>query len=966
MKNYFLLVVVQCFAFASVSFAQLDSVYYQGPLQGSVTGGAIQNTDNFTDDLIIGGEMKVVPLREMNSPDNEPNLIDFAESLVTPSIYVEDSPKDIDGNSNSGQEVILQSFLGIGMTQYIPPDQTMAVGPNHIIVCANSLFKIFDKQGNVLKTISAGGWWAPVSPFESGDPQVIYDHYTQRWVLVWMEANDSPPAYANLIAYSDDDNPLGVWYMYRLPHNSFPDYPKLGFDDEALYVMSRQVNFNYNLIRIINKSEFYSSNGGPVTYKDLYNIRTPGGGSASGALDCIHPAISYTPGSGAWFFWSRGSLSGPSSANFYALYKITNPLTNPGLRGKALNVTTYNTPPLGGQLGGGVGLETTGWMSRAPVVRDGFLYAAHDIRNSTNAAYSSVKYLKVDLSTPSIVENIEFGNVGYYYLFPAVTVDKDHNVAITFTRSATTEYAGAYFSTRLAGDPPGLNPSIPIAVGQGNYQQVGSGRNRWGDYMGIYLDPVTERNIWMATEFASATNTWGVQVGEIIIGPYSGAYAYLIPKSIDFKEVETGTKSQNASVIIANYGDADLVISNIPSSFDDFNFESTVSFPLTIASYDSVTLEFSYLPTGEGADNVVYPVTSNDPLLSGVSLSGSGYDVVLASEKTFYASSGLQNSGNILSIDPTTGVGTTIGSSLFNEVTSIAINPVDGKMYGLAAGTGSSDLLKINVGEGDAHIYFTLNITQMAGIAFDTSGVLYGMSRTGELHTIDLTDGSTNLVVDAVGSYLGITFHPETNELWATSRAVAPPNREAIFKVNLTTGDTTIVGYTGLGKQTNTIAFDENLNLFGVIGSTSELNDFVSINTSTGVGSVIGSVGFKHILGLAYLDQILTSVEGDDNETIPSDYALKQNYPNPFNPITKIDFSLPAESDVKLIIYNILGQEVIQLVNNQMSAGNHSVTWNANDAGGNQLTSGIYLYKLTASGVNGGEFQDIKKMILLK
>ncbi|MBE0570727.1 MAG: T9SS type A sorting domain-containing protein [Ignavibacteriaceae bacterium] len=287
-------------------------------------------------------------------------------------------------------------------------------------------------------------------------------------------------------------------------------------------------------------------------------------------------------------------------------------------------------------------------------------------------------------------------------------------------------------------------------------------------------------------------------------------------------------------------------------------------------------------------------------------------------------------------------------------------------MYGIAAGTGSSELLKINAGEGDAHIYYNLNIAQMAGIAFDTSGVLYGIARTGELYTIDLTDGSSNFVVDAVGSYLSITFHPETNELWATSRAVALPNREAIFKVNLSTGDTTIVGYTGLGKQTNTIAFDENLNLFGTIGSTTELNDFVNINSSTGVGSIIGSIGFKHILGLAYVDQILTSIEGDNNETIPSDYALKQNYPNPFNPTTRIDFSLPAESNVKLIIYNILGQEVIQLVNDQMSAGNHSVNWNANDAAGNQLTSGIYLYKLTASSVNGGEFQDIKKMILLK
>ena len=230
-----------------------------------------------------------------------------------------------------------------------------------------------------------------------------------------------------------------------------------------------------------------------------------------------------------------------------------------------------------------------------------------------------------------------------------------------------------------------------------------------------------------------------------------------------------------------------------------------------------------------------------------------------------------------------------------------------------------------------------------------------------------MTDGSTTFIVDAIGSYLGVAFHPGTNELWATSRAVAGVNVDAIFTVDLITGDTTIVGHTGLGKQTNAIAFDENLNLFGVIGSSAQMNDFVSIDPATAVGSIIGSVGSQHILGLAYVNQILTGVEDDNNiGNIPSDFALRQNYPNPFNPSTRIDFSLPTESNVKLIVYNILGQEVLKLVDNQMFAGNHSVIWNANDAAGAKLTSGIYLYKLTASGINGKEFQSTMKMILMK
>lgn len=99
---------------------------------------------------------------------------------------------------------------------------------------------------------------------------------------------------------------------------------------------------------------------------------------------------------------------------------------------------------------------------------------------------------------------------------------------------------------------------------------------------------------------------------------------------------------------------------------------------------------------------------------------------------------------------------------------------------------------------------------------------------------------------------------------------------------------------------------------------------------------------------------------------VPETFSLKQNYPNPFNPTTKIEFSLPVAAKVELRIYNILGQQVASLINDQRSAGNHSVLWDANDSNGMKLSSGIYFYMLKASSVDGNEFQEIRKMVLLK
>jgi hypothetical protein len=90
--------------------------------------------------------------------------------------------------------------------------------------------------------------------------------------------------------------------------------------------------------------------------------------------------------------------------------------------------------------------------------------------------------------------------------------------------------------------------------------------------------------------------------------------------------------------------------------------------------------------------------------------------------------------------------------------------------------------------------------------------------------------------------------------------------------------------------------------------------------------------------------------------TLPIEYALSQNYPNPFNPATTISFAMPQAGYAKLEIYNTLGQLVATLVDEELEAGTHAVTWDAS-----VQASGLYLYRLTTS-----DFVETKKMLLLK
>ena len=100
----------------------------------------------------------------------------------------------------------------------------------------------------------------------------------------------------------------------------------------------------------------------------------------------------------------------------------------------------------------------------------------------------------------------------------------------------------------------------------------------------------------------------------------------------------------------------------------------------------------------------------------------------------------------------------------------------------------------------------------------------------------------------------------------------------------------------------------------------------------------------------------------DDNQgTLPTDYSLEQNYPNPFNPETVIEFNLPAPSHVTMTVFNIIGQKVTDIVDENLSAGNKRVVWDGRDAAGHEVQSGVYFYRITTD-----KFSMTRKMMLLK
>ena len=93
-----------------------------------------------------------------------------------------------------------------------------------------------------------------------------------------------------------------------------------------------------------------------------------------------------------------------------------------------------------------------------------------------------------------------------------------------------------------------------------------------------------------------------------------------------------------------------------------------------------------------------------------------------------------------------------------------------------------------------------------------------------------------------------------------------------------------------------------------------------------------------------------------EDRSLPSEFTLSQNYPNPFNPVTVIRYSIPKAEKVSLVVYNLIGEKVAYLVDEQKRTGSFTVVWDASN-----VASGIYFYKLHAGG-----FVQTRKMVLLK
>lgn len=453
------------------------------------------------------------------------------------------------------------------------------------------------------------------------------------------------------------------------------------------------------------------------------------------------------------------------------------------------------------------------------------------------------------------------------------------------------------------------------------------------------------------------------------IGAYGGRGASLfpefdrpflyIPKSeATFGHVPPTGELKTVSVRYWNYGtrvlsvDSSRIAGNV---LNGVSIDPAGPRQIKANSADSIRITWASSQPATMADTLLlYHRDSSQKSPARIPVSGKSFVLVPAKEGVMYTFSGAADSGKMYTLDTAKGAAVFRGSTGYPAIASARINPATKELVALTA-TSTPQLIRVSSEDALNDLIAPVSLSNPKGMAFRSDGTLIVGVLSGEIYSVDMNSGAAAKIVSTGLRIAGLAFDPLDGRLWASVRTPFT-GKDNIYTIDLSTGTPTLIGATGFGVGTKDITFDSRGQMFGVLDSGSAKQSYlISINTLTGVGTLIGGTGVSAIEAVELVSYYLSSVQGIGIGP-PDDFRLEQNYPNPFNPTTRIRFAIPDSRFVSLKVFDTLGREVSTLVNEQEPAGSYEVRFD-----GSSFASGVYLCRLQAGG-----FVEARKMILAK
>ncbi|MGA9117229.1 MAG: FlgD immunoglobulin-like domain containing protein [Bacteroidota bacterium] len=489
----------------------------------------------------------------------------------------------------------------------------------------------------------------------------------------------------------------------------------------------------------------------------------------------------------------------------------------------------------------------------------------------------------------------------------------------------------------------------------------------WQDFNnGLANVVVSELEIQDAARKLRAA-TYGRGIWESDLLPNQGVVIGASPGTLDFGPLEAAAGSDTARITVASYGTDTLEVTSVGGTTPAFRLVDVPPLPARLGPGSSLSFSVVFAPSSHGACTDSLTIGSNAPQVLRVFLKGRGVEIGRAAPGLIYAASS-QGGGSLYTLNPATAAPTLVGPLRIPELHGLGIHPSSGELYGAATGSSKTFFYRVSSSYGETLPCAAVPLGNMRAFAFAGAGSLFGGTSTGRLYRLDLSSADTVYVGTAPGLvYAAFSFQPGTGELWASVR---PPvaNRDRIYRVNTSTGAALLVGSVGDGVITPSIAFGPTGILYGLKGFSSITNTIITIDTSGGTGTLLGSTGMSGLLAITMrTDSLVTGAGEPAPEGVPSGFALGPAWPNPFNPSTRMRVELPGAADLELRVFDLLGRPVALLASGTFPAGYHDAVWDGRSDSGQRVSSGIYIARLEARPEgHGTPFRALRKLLLMK
>jgi len=401
----------------------------------------------------------------------------------------------------------------------IPPDVNGAVGPNNLMVTLNTYVSIQDRVGNVLYKKSLGLFWKSLPGFtDTFDPKVMYDPYDNRWIMVTPSSSDVKLSrlYIGVSATSD---PMGDWYMYWVDTDesniTWFDYPSFGFNKKWIAVSGNMFGGDfYSTVFVFDKKALYNGEEVPTYTRFATNQAfTP------------VPSFTYSPDVEDMYLIANAGGNNGGNGNISKMH-LTGTADAPELEFQGYISVSDPWGDWAGeflpQAGSSENINSVDSRMETVIYRNNKLWAVHHVfLPADNPQRAAVQWWELDTAGVVLQRGrIEDPTNEFSFAFASIAVNANEDIFIGHGVFSESQYASAGYSFKAYYDEPNtMRTYVQYKDGKAPYYKTfGGGRNRWGDYTAVSLDPVNGYDFWALQQYAEIPigndrwGTWWAQV----------------------------------------------------------------------------------------------------------------------------------------------------------------------------------------------------------------------------------------------------------------------------------------------------------------------------------------------------------------------------------------------------------------------------------------------------------------------